>query len=301
MLTDQFILSFLANTKIRFSMADFISAMHCLKQVGSLRHRDFLARFPQILQVLRAEGKNYFSDLERLCEKDLLCGYQFTYPGHPLYPEELMSVSQPPFFLQYQGSPIWMAQQGFSVVGNREPTALTEAWFEATMHEFMQSHAMYSISGGARGVDQLLHKASLRNHVPTVALLPCGLNKIYPASLNEIRQDILDQGGALLTEYSSSEPMDKRNFISRNRLIAGLGLFVLIVEARHRSGTMITARYAIDQHKPVLVVPSHPFDVKSQGGLELLCEGAGIVRDAIDLRMHFESEKVRLIAAISEV
>jgi DNA processing protein len=151
---------------------------------------------------------------------------------------------------------------------------------------------LMTISGGARGVDSIAHTISIRMGLPTIAILPSGMRNIYPSSLREIVNSIIDCGGAVISEFSSDQKMQKHFFQKRNRLIPAFALATLVVEARTRSGTMITAQESIEQSKPLFVLPSHPMDANSSGSLDLICDGATPVRDAKDLILYLRSEKI---------
>jgi DNA processing protein len=139
-------------------------------------------------------------------------------------------------------------------------------------------------------VDQKAHLLSLRTGRPTVVFIPAGLEKIYPTSLQEWIPEILSMGGALLSEYENRQPMQKHFFAQRNRLISALGKATLVIEARRHSGTLLTAKEAIEQSRPLWVLPGHPMDFHCQGSLELLIEGATPVTSATDLSDLFNSE-----------
>ena len=220
----------------------------------------------------------------------LLQGIRFIYPGHDLYPASLHRMYDPPLLLSYMGSPIWMSQHGLSVVGSRNPKIESLNWLEQSLPPLLLDNNIYVVSGGARGIDQMAHGLCLRYKTPTIVMVPSGLGELYPGELSKWATDIVRFGGALVSEYPYRQTIRKNHFQARNRLIAGFSLATLIVEAGTRSGTLITARQCTDQGRPLLVVPSHPLETNSRGGLDLLCEGATPVRDAEDLRMFYHSE-----------
>lgn len=113
------------------------------------------------------------------------------------------------------------------------------------------------ISGLALGVDGIAHQAALEMKAPTIAVMPCGLDKIYPSSHFHLGKHILEQGGALISEYPDGTPPLRHHFTERNRLVSGLADAVLITEAAAKSGTMHTANFALEQGKTVLAVPGN--------------------------------------------
>ncbi|MEN0058951.1 MAG: DNA-processing protein DprA, partial [Bdellovibrio sp.] len=182
--------------------------------------------------------------------------------------------------------------RALSVVGSREPCYDSLQWMEKELSAFCEEKKPLIVSGGARGVDQKSHGVALRKKHPTVVVLPSGLENMYPGTLLEWVKPVLDSGGCFLSEYAFTQRMHKYLFHHRNRLIAALGEATLLVEARRRSGTLMTANQAVQMGRPVWVVPGHPHDVHFSGSLDLLSEGALMVRDAQDLSMYFGVENI---------
>lgn len=263
-----------------------------LRQLESQEYRlnaDFLAQDPGLFSYIQNLSKLDYENLKSSLERSLE-NFSLIYLGHQDYPRQFVNLTEPAFLLRVLGKPIWKNNHGFAVVGSREPSSLSLQWMEEHLAPAIESLNLFTISGGARGVDQKLHSLSLRKESPTVAFLPSGLKKIYPDSLSFWTSMILEKGGALISEYEDNQEMLKHHFLARNRLIAGLGVATLVIEARKKSGTLITARQAMEQGKPVLVLPSHPLDSRARGGLDLICEGATPIRDAEDLCVFLESE-----------
>lgn len=219
-----------------------------------------------------------------------LQGVQLLCYGEDLYPTSCYLMDDPPLTLSFCGSPAWLSEKNLAVVGSREPSFESLQWMEKEFAPFCESEKPCVISGGARGVDQKSHSVALRMQTPTVVILPSGLGQLYPESLKEWRASILDAGGCFLSEYVYEQKMHKHLFHHRNRLIAALGRATLLIEAKKRSGTLITAQQATQLGRPVWVVPGHPHDPHFGGSLDLLCEGALLIRDAQDLRDNFRME-----------
>ncbi|HTN62620.1 MAG TPA: DNA-processing protein DprA [Devosia sp.] len=137
------------------------------------------------------------------------------------------------------------------------------------------------VSGLARGIDAAAHRASLTTG--TIAVLAGGLDKIYPAENIPLAHDILDNGGALLTEMPLGWEPRARDFPRRNRLVSGLSLGVVVVEAAKRSGSLITARLALEQNRDVFAVPGSPLDPRAEGGNALIQQGAKLITCAADI------------------
>lgn len=137
------------------------------------------------------------------------------------------------------------------------------------------------VSGLARGIDTAAHRASLETG--TIAVLAGGFDKIYPDENIPLAHDILDNGGALLTEMPLGWEPRARDFPRRNRLVSGLSLGIVVVEAAKRSGSLITARLALEQNRDVFAVPGSPLDPRAEGGNALIQQGARLITCAEDI------------------
>ncbi len=224
-----------------------------------------------------------FKKLEKL-------GIRHTYPGDGVYPPNLLKIAEPPFLLSYLGEPCWLDHSFLSVVGSREVSSLSISWMEENVTPLIKENQFCLVSGGARGVDQKAHEICIKNQKPTIAFLPSGFQYIYPQQIQDWIPYIVKTGGALMTEYSFEQKMKKLFFQARNRLIAGMGVCTLVVQSARRSGSQITARQCLEQGKAVLAVPGHPLDPHNLGNLDLIFDGATLVRDKADLQCIWESE-----------
>lgn len=202
--------------------------------------------------------------------------------GEAGYPAELRRLSDPPLVLSFLGQPVW-TQNKISIVGSRHPSQKTLWWLRGQLETILSECQCVTVSGGAIGVDQLVHQASIDLKMPTLAILPSGILNLYPKSLVPLVSQILDNGGCLLSEFEDNLPVYKHHFSYRNRLIAALGKVSIIVEAREKSGTLITAHRALEMGKDLFVIPGHPLDESFKGSLQLLKLGAHILTDAEDL------------------
>ena len=137
------------------------------------------------------------------------------------------------------------------------------------------------VSGLARGIDTAAHRATLATG--TIAVLAGGFDKIYPGENIPLAHDILDNGGALLTEMPLGWEPRARDFPRRNRLVSGLSLGIVVVEAAKRSGSLITARLALEQNRDVFAVPGSPLDPRAEGGNALIQQGAKLITCAEDI------------------
>lgn len=210
------------------------------------------------------------------------------------YPSAFLQLEVPPYMLFYKGAPIWaqeksLDQKILGVVGARDPSSLTLRWLEHELVQFLMYRKAIILSGGARGVDQTSHKCALRAQSPTIAILPSGLLKYYPDSLKSIESLILSGGGTIVSEYWPTQAMLKHHFLRRNQLISKLSDYLLIAEAKIKSGTMVTAKHALESGVSIGVVPGHPYDHCFNGSLELINSGTQLVRDAYDLTIQWDT------------
>ena len=264
-----------------------------LGREGKLTPELLLSEFKVYLPELSGDLQKSFQLYTKIREQNLnlkMKGYSLVCYGEELYPPTCYLMEDPPLTISYLGSPVWLMGQTISVVGSREPSSESLAWMENEFAPFCEQVRPCVVSGGARGIDQKSHSIALRKAASTVVVLPSGLGQIYPSSLESWVHSILDGGGSLLSEYAFEQRMHKYLFHHRNRLIAALGKATLLVEAKRRSGTIITAQKSIQLGHSVWVVPGHPLDPHFNGSLDLLSEGALMVRDAQDLVMFYGSE-----------
>lgn len=203
---------------------------------------------------------------------------------NPEYPEILHTIPDPPKQLYIIGDSFFdlLNRPRITVIGSRKATAYGKAVTSQLALELARAGVVI-ISGLAIGIDSLAHKAALEAGTPTIAVLPSGLDKIYPAMHQGLARRILEQGGALVTEYSPGTPVRKWNFLARNRIASALGDGVLITEAAERSGTLSTARHALDQGRDVLAVPGNITSPTSAGTNNLIKAGATPVTEVADI------------------
>lgn len=168
--------------------------------------------------------------------------------GDPDYPRLLRELPLAPLILWMRGDPRAFEPDSVAVVGARRSTPYGEAQASRFAGELAAS-GLAIVSGGARGIDAAAHRAALRCGGATVAVLGCGLGRPYPPEHGPLFESIVDAGGALVSEFPVDWPCLPANFPRRNRIISGLSLTVLVVEAGASSGALITARHAIDDHQ----------------------------------------------------
>lgn len=191
------------------------------------------------------------------------------------YPLSLLHTADPPLVLYVKGK-LPTEDYRFAVVGSRACTEYGRRAADYFASELAE-RGVPIISGGARGIDTAAHAACLRKGGKTVAVLGCGLDIVYPEENAGLFQRIVEQGGAVVSEFAPETPPIYYNFPARNRIIVGLSQGVLVAQAAKKSGAIITANIAADEGRDVYCVPGNIFDKTSIGCHELIRMGAKLV------------------------
>jgi DNA processing protein len=187
------------------------------------------------------------------------------------YPQQLEEIYNAPPLLYIKGQLTRQDEQSIGVVGTRSPTVYGKELAARIVPELVRA-GLTVVSGLARGVDSIAHSAALDAGGRTIAVLGCGIDVVYPAENRRVYQRIQQQG-AIVTEYPLGTKPDAFNFPARNRIISGLTLGTVVVEAQHGSGALITADYALEQNREVFAFPGRATDRGSAGCNRLIREG----------------------------
>ncbi|MDH5649748.1 MAG: DNA-processing protein DprA [Gammaproteobacteria bacterium] len=199
----------------------------------------------------------------------------------PRYPRLLREISDPPVLLYVRGSVDCLTEPQFAIVGSRNPTPVGRD----NARDFARTLAGASLtisSGLALGVDAAAHLGALEFNRKTIAVSGTGIDNVYPAKHVELARAITARG-AIISEFPLGTPPLKQNFPRRNRLISGMALGVLVVEAALRSGSLITARLATEQGREVFAIPGSIHSPQSRGCHRLIRQGAKLVETAEDI------------------
>ena len=197
------------------------------------------------------------------------------------YPYLLKQIADPPLLLYINGNPEVLQSRQLAIVGTRRPTPSGRK----ISHDFakaLASRGMIIISGLAIGVDSMAHQGALAAKAPTVAVLGNGVDNIYPLRNQKLAEEITAYG-AIVSEFPPSTPPLSHHFPKRNRLISGLSIGTLVVEAAQKSGSLITAMLALDQGRDVFAVPGSILNPVSRGCNSLIKEGARLVESVEDI------------------
>lgn len=214
------------------------------------------------------------------------------------YPPLLKHIYDPPILLWVKGNKEALLSDGLAVVGTRRPGkyGLKQA---AEWSEKLTGAGLCINSGLAYGIDAASHRAALESGGKTVAVLGSGIDVIYPSRNSKLAADIIKDGGAVITEYAPGSAPDAVNFPGRNRIVSGMSHGTLVVESAIKGGSMITARYALDQNREVFVVP-HPLNyLGGEGCNYLIRTGQGklvqSIRDILDeISVHTDSDSQQI-------
>ncbi len=204
------------------------------------------------------------------------------------YPSSLKTIYDPPHVLYVKGNIMENDAIAVAIVGSRSPTTYGKLVTEKISME-LSVRGVTIVSGMARGIDSIAHKSAIAGGGRTIAVLGCGLNVIYPPENFKLMDEIISHG-AVISEFPMSARPDKMNFPQRNRIISGLSLGTLIVEAAEKSGSLITARHAIEQGREVFAIPGSINSPKSKGANRLIKSGAKLVEGAEDIIDEFPSD-----------
>jgi len=221
------------------------------------------------------------------------------YPD-PEYPKILKEIPDPPGILYFKGKILPEDEIALAVVGSRKYSAYGKRATEQIVYPLARNH-LTIISGLALGIDSIAHEVALKAEGRTIAVLGCGLDQIYPTSNIRLADRILASGGAIISEFPLGMPALRYNFPIRNRIIAGMSLGTLVIEATEISGSLLTAAAAIDYNREVLAVPGEIFAGNSLGTNKLIKMGAKIVTTYQDILEELKIEEKSKAANAREV
>lgn len=234
----------------------FDKAKHSIKEDASQEWLEFQKK-------LWAKG----NELYRKLKKE---GIRVVHIGQADFPQSLREIPEPPRWLFVQGNLSILHHSCIAIVGTRQPSEDGEflARYVGACIPYFDFDAV-TVSGLATGIDQIVHKQSIRFQTPTIAVLGNGIFKNYPSGSEKLRRDICDSGGAIVTEYLPYEGYSADKFVRRNRIQAGLSNVIIPVEWKSKSGTAHTVRYASDAGKPIICLKMPDWSEASHDELNL--------------------------------
>jgi len=241
-----------------------------LKKIAGITEEDIKAiqKSHRIWDV----DQSWFSLMEK--------GIGFVALEHPDYPQKLKYISNPPYALYYVGKLPEEKQKSVAIVGARGRSAYGSE-MTSCLAKALAGHGVQVISGMAKGIDGDAHKGALAGGGETYAVLGSGVDVCYPTGHKYLYEKIIQNGG-IISEYPPQTQPAPWQFPARNRIISGLSDCVVVMEAKEKSGSLITADFAMEQGRDVYALPGRVTDVLSQGCNKLIKQGAGIVESVED-------------------
>ena len=305
---------------------DEVYHLLCLVSVpgmGSHRIRKLVSRFGSPKAVLEAgmdalcrvdgidekTGRSILKKSDRRFAEEELSrveknGVELLTYWSPKYPKMLKQIHDPPVLLYVKGELDEEDENRIAVVGTRTPSQYGK-WVAERLAEDFGRRGIVVVSGMARGVDTLAHRGALRGGGRTVAVLGCGVNVVYPPENRRLYREV-EESGAVVSEFPMNAEPAGVHFPRRNRIISGLGVGTVVVEAGEKSGALITAYMALDQGREVFAVPGSIRSLKSRGTHRLIKEGAKLIESIEDILVEIshwqdKGEKKRVRRDVSEL
>ena len=251
-----------------------------INRCGSARAA--LEQLPELARRGGAAGPGRIcseQDAQREFAASRKIGVRLVAPGEAGYPPRLAGIDDAPPLLGMRGNTTALMQPMIAIVGSRNASGAGLKFAEKLAYDLGDAGFVVA-SGLARGIDQAAHRASI--HSGTLAVLAGGHDRIYPPEHEDLLYALLEHGGAI-SEMPLGHVPRARDFPRRNRLISGVSLGVVVIEAAHRSGSLITARIAAEQGREVFAVPGSPLDPRAAGTNDLIKQGAALVTEAADV------------------
>lgn len=293
-------------------------ALHLTEGVGSVTARHLLAAFgsaeeifkakkSQILRIqgigektahtLTAQVGNLLQRAEKELEQAEKRNIQLYFFTHPHYPSRLKQIEDAPILIYQKGNASLNQEKHLAIVGTRQATHYGRQFLEELLLE-LKAFKPLVISGMAYGIDIIAHREALKNQLCTIGVLANGLDLVYPAAHQNTADQMLAEGGALLSESPIGTKPDAPRFPARNRITAALADIVLVVESMKKGGAMITAQYANDYNREVAALPGNITAPSSEGcNLLIKKHQAHLITSAEDLAylMNWEKENSQYI------
>ena len=272
----------------RFNLKQSIFVLNCFKGNNykdntSFNKYNLSSSFQENIKQFKI-FKNKFN-LKKILEVLKLYNIKFCTIFEKEYPFLLKQINNPPIIIYYKGN-LPTNNNCLAVIGSR---ANSKYGYRVCKYLLKEINNIYIVSGLARGIDSIAHKEALKNNLKTIAILGSSLvnSEIYPIENKNLFENIIENGGAVISEYPPHQRISRFNFVARNRIISGLSKAVLIIEGKKKSGTLITAKFALEQNRDVLAVPGNIFDQNSYTPNYLISEGAIVVKSSKDINNIF--------------
>lgn len=211
-----------------------------------------------------------------------------------IYPKQLKNIKKPPKQLYVKGNINLLKKPGIAIIGARDNTKYGEEMAKKFAKE-LSRNGFVIISGMAKGIDSYAHIGCIEENGNTIAVLPSGLENIYPKENKKLYDIIIKNNGLIVTEYKSDTIENSQRFLERNRIVSGLSIGTLVIEGGYRSGTSVTARITREQGKNVFCIPSSLDNPKGITPNRLIKDGAYLVTEVEDIIGKYNNLKLRKI------
>jgi DNA processing protein len=286
----------------------FWIGFNLIKGIGAVRMQGLVAYFGDLESAWRASKADLAEaglglkviervlqarenvDLDKVWEKIEKQGIKILTWQDEVYPLRLKEINQPPPVLYIRGEYLPDDLFAVAVVGTRRVTPYGRQITEE-LSSFLAANGMTVISGLARGVDSVAHKSALKAGGRTIGILGSGVDRIYPPEHRGLAEQMMESG-AIISDYAPGTPPDASNFPPRNRIISGLSLAVVVIEAGETSGALITAEFAAEQGREVFAVPGSILAPQSKGTNKLIQSGALPLLSVNDLMQALDITRV---------
>lgn len=292
-------------TSSRMEAKEALIALNMVEHVGPVRLRQLLEHLGDAPAILRASERQLAGipgigaetaaaiarweqtvDLAAELERIRDFGCQAVTPDEDVYPPLLRQIYDPPIVLYVKGQLAARDGNAVAMVGSRHTTHYGQETARKLAYQLAYV-GVTVVSGGARGIDTAAHQGALAAKGRTIAVLGTGINRVFPPENADLFHRIADHG-ALVTQFPFNRPADKQSFPIRNRIVAGMSLGTLVVEADLHSGALITANMAVDYGRQVFAVPGRIDSPQSRGCHDLIKKGAKLCEGAEDVLTEFE-------------
>ena len=211
------------------------------------------------------------------------------------YPEILKNIYDPPVSLYIRGNKEILNSFNLAIIGCRDATEYGMKIAQGFSYRLSKKN-INIVSGLARGIDSMAHLGAVYAKSKTIAVLGNGLDRVYPKENYFLAEKIIENEGAIISEYPLGTKPDRMNFVARNRIISGISKGVIVVEAKEKSGTLITVDFALDQGRDIFAIPGNINSANSFGTNELIKQGAKLVTKYEDiLEEYFKSVEIKNI------
>jgi DNA processing protein len=284
---------------------DAYIALNMIDGVGPVRVRALLERFGSPEAILEASrhdlrqvtgigeevarhitGWREAIDLDAELARIEQAGIRVVTRDDADYPSHLREIYDPPLALYLRGTLSERDKLAVGMVGSRRTTLYGQEMARKLSYQLARA-GVTVVSGLARGIDTAAHTGALQAKGRTVAVIGCGIDVVYPPENKKLAEQIVEKGGAVVSEFPFGVKPDRQNFPMRNRIISGWSLGVVVVEANLKSGALITAKQAYEQGREVFAVPGRADSILSRGTNQLIKDGAKLTEDVEDILGEF--------------